>query len=71
VTFIKIINVDKNNKYVYLKLLVNVANVYCIYAAIKKSQDPRRDELPLGARLHNDSEQVVYTFVSLSTNSIM
>jgi len=27
-TFTKIINVDKNNKRVYLKKLVNVANVY-------------------------------------------
>jgi len=31
VTFVKIINVDKNNKRVYYKFLVNVASVYDIY----------------------------------------
>ena len=30
-TFVKIINVDKNNKRVYYKFLVNVASVYDIY----------------------------------------
>ena len=30
-TFVKIINVDKNNKRVYYKFLVNVASVYYIY----------------------------------------
>ena len=35
VTFIKIINVDKNNKRVLLKFFVNVANVYYIYESNK------------------------------------
>ena len=49
-TFIKILNVDKNNKRVYKKKLINVANVYYTYAIHSSNRPTRRSVLGLSSR---------------------